>query len=276
MCNAVQAFFHSGDLLKVLNQTFITLIPKIPNFEEVSHFRPISLCNVFYKIILKVLANKLKPIMDSIITPYQNAFIKGRNISDNILLVREIIDVIRKKRERRDSFRVLKIDMSKAYDRVNWNFLKAVLIVMNFDSKWIMECVSSIEYTLLINGSMTRSFKPSQGLRQGDPLSPYLFLMCANMLSISLTQAENLKKIRVVKVGRNGLSFSNLLFANDSLFFLRNDNTSVQNLQHILKWYCFISSQSINLAKSDVFCSPTMLVKEQIGLARTLQVSLVQ
>ena len=119
VCNAVQAFFHSSSLLKVLNQTFITLIPKIPNFEEVSHFRPISLCNVFYKIILKVLANKLKPIMDSIITSYQNAFIKGRNISDNILLVREIIDVIRKKKGRRDSFRVLKIDMSKAYDRVN-------------------------------------------------------------------------------------------------------------------------------------------------------------
>nr|XP_023876858.1 uncharacterized protein LOC111989303 [Quercus suber] len=75
--------------------------------------------------------------MDSIITPYQNAFIKGRNISDNIHLAHEIINVIRKKRGRRDSFGVLKIDMSKAYDRVNWNFLKVVLNVMNFDSKWI-------------------------------------------------------------------------------------------------------------------------------------------
>ena len=87
-----------------------------------------------------------------------------------------------------------------------------------------------VEYILLINGSMTRSFKPSQGLRQGDPLSPYLFLLCANILSISLTQAKDLKKIRGIKVGRNGLSFSHLLFANDSLLFFRKDNSSVQNL----------------------------------------------
>ena len=164
MCNAIQAFFHSGSLLKAFNHAFITLIPKLPNPEEVSHFRPISLCNVFYKIISKVLVNRLKPIMDSIITPFQNAFIKGRNITDNILLAHEIIDVVRKKRRKRDSYGVLKIDMSKAYDRVNWNFLKAVLTVMRFDPKWvrwIMECVITVEYTLLINGSMTRSFKPS-------------------------------------------------------------------------------------------------------------------
>ena len=265
VCNAVQAFFHSGSLLKVLNQTFITLIQKIPNLEEVSHFRPISLCNVFYKIISKVLVNRLKPIMDSIITPYQNAFIKGRNIIDNILLAHEIIDVIRKKRGKKDSFGVLKIDMSKAYDKVNWNFLKAFLTVMNFDPKWIkwiVECVSSVEYTLLINGSVTRSFKPSKGLRQGDTLSPYLFLTCANILSISLTQAEDLKKIRGIKVGRNGLSFSHLLFADDSLLFFRKDQNYVQNLQLILEWYCSISGQSINLAKSDVFCSPNMPMKE--------------
>ena len=136
-------------LLKAFNHTFITLIPKPPNPEEVSHFRPISLCNVLYKIISKVLVNRLKHIINSIITPFQNAFIKGRNITDNILLAHEIIDVVRKKSGKRDSYGVLKIDMSKAYDRINWNFLKAVLTVMRFDPKWvrwIMECFTIIEY----------------------------------------------------------------------------------------------------------------------------------
>ena len=150
---------------------------------------------------------------------------------------------------------------------------------MNFDPKWIkwiMGCVSTVEYTLLINGSVTRSFKPSQGLRQGDPLSPYLFLMCANILSISLIQVEDLKKIKGIKVGRNGLSFSHLLFADDSLLFFKKDKNSVQNLQLILEWYCSISGQSINLAKSDVLCSPNMPMEEKVGLANNLKVNLVQ
>ena len=118
----------------------------------------------------------------------------------------------------------------KAYDKVNLNFLKAILIVMNFDTKWIkwfMECVSLVQYTLLINGNLTNSFKPFQGLRQEDPLSTYVFLMCANILSISLSQAKNLKKIKGIKVGRNGLSFSHLLFVDDSLLFFRKDNCKV-------------------------------------------------
>ena len=120
--------------------------------------------------------------------------------------------------------------MSKAYDKVSWNFLKVVLTVMNFDTKWIkwfMECVSLVQYTLLINGNLTNSFKPFQGLRQEDPLSTYVFLMCANILSISLSQAKNLKKIKGIKVGRNGLSFSHLLFVDDSLLFFRKDNSKV-------------------------------------------------
>lgn len=135
--NTVQAFFHSGSLFKPLNHTFKTLIPKVPFPVEVSHFRPISLYNVIYKIISKIMVNRLKPLMDSLIAPYQNASIKGRNIIDNILIAHEIIDALRKKKGRKASFGSLKIDMSKTYDRVGWVFLKAILIVMKFEDIWI-------------------------------------------------------------------------------------------------------------------------------------------
>lgn len=106
-----------------------------------------------------------------LITPFQNAFIKGRNITDNIILAHEIFDMLKKKKGKNNCFGALKIDMSKAYDRVDWNFLQAVLEFMNFIPnwvKWIMACVSTVQFTLLVNGSITQNFNPSKGLRQGD------------------------------------------------------------------------------------------------------------
>lgn len=114
---------------------------------------------------------------------------------------------------------------------------------MNFDIKWInwiMEYVTFVYYTLLVNGNLTNSFKPTQGLRQGDPLSPSMFLMYATILTISLVQVESLNKIKGVKVGRNGLSFTQFLFVDDSLLFFRKDNKSLENIQIILDWYCFV------------------------------------
>ena len=149
--------------------------------------------------------------MDKLISPFQNAFIQGKDITDNILLAHEIFDSLRKKKGRKNGYGALKIDMCKAYDRVNWNFLKAVMLSMNFSStwvNWVMECVTTIQYTLLLNGSPTEPFYPSRGIRQGDPISPYLFLLCANILSIALTQAESQKKIRSIRIGRNGISFT--------------------------------------------------------------------
>ena len=158
-------------------------------------------------------------------------------------------------------------------------FLKAVLTIMKFENRWIqwiMMCVTSVSYTLLVNGNLTSSFKPSQGLRQGDPFSPYLFLFCANILSIALLQAKSQKQLQCVKAGRNGLSFTHLLFADDSLLFFKKDEKSVTNLLAILDWYCSISGKKINLAKADLFGSPNMGVVDQELLASTLQVNLVQ
>ena len=277
--STVQAFFHSGSLLKSFNHTFITLIPKKSFPDNVNQFRPTSLCNVIYKVISKILVNRLKPLMDQLVTPYQNAFIKGRNISDNILIAHEIFGILSKKKGRKYGYGVLKIDMSKAYDRIDWKFLKAVLVAMNFSPRWIgwvMECVSTVQFTLLVNGSITQTFKPSKGLRQGDPISPYLFLLCANVLSIPLLKVEHNKAIQGIKVGRNGCTFTHLFFADDSLLFFKKDNKSLQNIHNILQWYCNLSGQNINLAKSDLFCSSNMPEDEQLSLANSFQVNLVK
>lgn len=181
--------------------------------------------------------SRLKPNMDNLITPYQNAFIQGRNITDNILIAHEIFDTLRKKKGRKKGYGALKIDMCEAYDSLSWKFLKVVLISMNFSStwlNWVVECVTTVQYTLLITGSPTQAFTPSRDLRQGDPISPYLFLLCANILSLTLIQAENQKKIKGIKVGRCGITFSRLFFVDNSLFFFQNDKSTLSNLKNII------------------------------------------
>ncbi|XP_075663263.1 uncharacterized protein LOC142632818 [Castanea sativa] len=138
-----------------------------------------------------------------------------------------------------------------------------------------MECVNSVHYTLLVNGSLTKSFKPARSLRQGDPLSPYIFLLCANVLSIAILQAEHTNLIKEVKIGRYGSTFTHLLFADDSLLFFKKDNKSLENLQKTLDWYCSLSRQYINLANLDIYCSPNMPLEDQESLARSLHVNLV-
>ena len=109
--------------------------------------------------------------------------------------------------------------MCKAYDRVNWNFLKVVMLAMNFSNtwvNWIMECVIIVKYSLLINGIPTQTIHPTRGNKQRDPSSPYLFLLWANILSIALTQAEDIRLIKGISIGRQDVSFTHLFF-----FFLQ-------------------------------------------------------
>lgn len=196
--------------------------------------------------------------MDKLVSPFQNVFIQGRSIIDNILLAHEIFDSFRKKKGTKKGYGALKIDMCKAYDRVNWNFLKEVLLSMNFNNtqtNWAMECITTMQFTLLLNGSLTQPFYPLRGIRQGDLISPYLILLCANILSIAQTQVKSQKKLRGIKIGRNGVSFTHFFFANDSYFFFQNDKCSLSNLENTIQWYCSLSGQTIILV-SLIFTAP--------------------
>ena len=177
---------NSRSILKSINHTFITLILKVRNSEKVTEFRPISLCNVLYKIVSKVIANRLKPLLNSIIFDTQSAFIADWLISNNVLIAFESLHLMKNNRTGKTGFMALKLDMSKAYDRVKWSFLEKVFLKMGFQESWVvlvMECITTVTYSILVNGEPKGLITPSRGLREGDPLSPYLFLFCVEGLN---------------------------------------------------------------------------------------------
>lgn len=197
ICEAIRSFFSSGILIPEWSQTLITLIPKVKIPTSVAQFRPISLCSAAYKIIAKVLVVRMKEVVPMVISLNQSTFIGSRHITDNVVLAHEFLHLLKNKRRGKEKFMVMKLDMSKAYDRVEWNFVKEMLFKMGFDQifvAWIMECVTSTTYRFNINGEIAGEIKPTRGLRQGDPLSPYLFLICAEGLSTLLKKAK--KKFR--------------------------------------------------------------------------------
>lgn len=198
-----------------LNDTSIVLIPKKPKPELVSDMRPIALCNVLYKIISKMLVNRMKPVLDLIISYSQSAFVPGRAITDSIILSAEIMHFLKRKRQGKHGVAALKIDMSKAYDRMEWNFLQAMMLKLGFDVKWvnlIMLCVSTVRYCVIREGKEVGPIVPCGGLRQGDTLSSCLFILCAEGLSALIRRHERLGLLHGVRVARRAPTVSHLFF----------------------------------------------------------------
>ena len=159
-----------------LNSTFIVLVPKEGGAEDIKDFRPIYLVNSLYKLIAKVLANRLNKVISKLINTAQNAFVVGRQILDASLIANEVIDSIMKKKEKGI---LCKLDIEKAYDTLNWNFLLSSLQKMGFSERWIewiKWCITTISFLVIVNGSPADYFKSTRGLRQGDPLS--LIFLC--------------------------------------------------------------------------------------------------
>ncbi|GKV31169.1 hypothetical protein SLEP1_g39893 [Rubroshorea leprosula] len=236
--NFVQEFQEHGRLVKGSNASFIVLIPKTENPQGIEEYRPISLIGIMYKIIAKLLANRLRKVLPKVIGEQQMAFLEGRQLSEGVVIANEVIDEV--KRKKMKSF-LFKVDFEKAYDKVCWEFIEYMMLRMGFNAtwrKWIQECLKSSSVSILINGSPTKQFPVSKGIRQGDPLSPFLFLIVAEGLNGLVSAAVEKGRYKGVPIGSGSIMVSHLQFADDTIFFGEaiEDNIRSGKMAHIL--YC--------------------------------------
>ncbi|XP_020254213.1 uncharacterized protein LOC109831293 [Asparagus officinalis] len=250
---AIEDFFKTGKLLGEINSTAITLIPKIQCPKSPVDFRPIACCNCLYKFISKILANRIKSVMGFLVNEAQNAFVKGRQISSNILLAHELAKNYNRKYISPRA--MLNIDIKKAFDTINWGFLKEMLTGLGFPDAyvgWIMACITSPKYSIAFNGALHGYFKGERGLRQGDPLSPYLFILGMEYLSRRL---ELLKEDRNFKFHPKCKKFqiTHLIFVDDLLLFSKGDLYSVNKLYQCFSDFCAVSGLKANSTKCSIF-----------------------
>ncbi|KAH9649980.1 reverse transcriptase domain-containing protein [Citrus sinensis] len=238
-----------------LNDTSIVLILKKAQPERLDDVRPIALYNVLYKIIAKMLANRMKVVMGSAVSEVQSAFVPSRAITDNILISAEILHYLKRKRQGKEWVAALKIDMSKAYDRIEWGFLKAIMLRMGFAADWvdlIMLCVTTVNYKVIREGIEVGPIVPSRGLRQGDPLSPYLFIICAEGLNLLIYHYEQAGLLHSVIVVRGAPSITHLFFADDCFIFFKAADKEACLVKNILAMYGSTSGQIANYNKSSI------------------------
>ncbi|RVX00991.1 LINE-1 reverse transcriptase-like [Vitis vinifera] len=264
-------FHEHSSFVKSLNNTFLVLIPKKSGAENLGDFRPISLVGGLYKLLAKVLANRLKKVIGKVVSIAQNAFVKGRQILDASLIANEVIDSWQKRKEKG---LICKLDIEKAYDSINWKFLMKVLQKMGFGPKWMgwmWSCVSSAKFSILVNGVPAGFFPSTRGLRQGDPLSPYLFVMGMEVLDVLIRRAVEGGYISGCNIrggSRTSLNISHLFFADDTIVFCEASKEQVSHLSWILFWFEAASGLRINLAKSEII--PVGDVEDILELAAEL------
>ena len=260
---------------KSLNATFIALIPKKRDALNIRDYRPISLVGSMYKLLSKVLANRIKQVLESLISNSQNTFVGGRQTLNSVLIANECLD----SRLKSSIPGILcKLDIEKAYDHVNWDCLLHLLAKMGFGQRWchwIKTCISTVQFSILVNGSPAGFFGNSRGLRQGDPLSPLLFLLVMEVLSKLFQKTEEAGLIRGFLVGAlrgSEVCISHLLFADDTIVFCDAVPEQVMHIRKVLSCFEAVTGLWVNLSKSEMV--PVGMVAGMPLLAEILSCSI--
>ncbi|GJZ68261.1 RNA-directed DNA polymerase, eukaryota [Tanacetum coccineum] len=250
--DAVRYFFEYSEIPKGCNASFIALIPKNQNASLVKDFRPICLVGSLYKIIAKILANRLVGVLNGIVNEVQSAFISDRHILDGPFILNEVLQWCKSKHKQALIF---KVDFEKAYDSVKWDFLDDVLNKFGFGNKWckwIQCCLRSSRGSILVNGSPTEEFQFGKGLKQGDPLSPFLFILVMESLHISFQRIVDAGRFHGIKMGGGSVNLSHMFYADDAVFIGQWCESNITTLVHVLECFHKASGLRINMCKSKI------------------------
>lgn len=248
----MKEFEITGRLDWRLNCTKTVLIPKCDGATSMHNFRPISLIGGIYKIISKTLTERLKVVMPSLISEFQGAFVDNMQITDDILIALELIDA----REKTNVFGlVVKVNLEKAFDNISWSCLDYTVSRFGFGMVWrnlVKWCLSTARFSMTINGSASAMFRSGKGIKQGDPISHFLFIMIVEVLSVMIKKAADMDLIVGFKPSENAFSITHIQFADDLIVFLDGDVEQIQNLKNILLAFELISGLKVNFKKSVV------------------------
>ncbi|GJQ97442.1 RNA-directed DNA polymerase, eukaryota [Tanacetum coccineum] len=210
---------------------------------------PISLIGSFYKIVGKLLANRIASVVEDLISNEQSAFVKGRQIMDGPMILNETLNWCKK--EMKKIF-VFKVDFEKAYDSICWDYLQDVMFKMGFGRKWcawIRGCLESSVTSILVNGSPTDEFKIRRGVRQGDPLSTFLFILAMKGLHMLISRAIHSSQLHGLQIGNGDITLSHLFYADDAIFLGDWNVRNVLNIVLLLQCFFLVSGLKLNLAK---------------------------
>ena len=245
------AEFHANGIFpRGNNASFIALIPKLKDPRNLNEYRPISLIGCVYKIVAKLLTNRLKKVMSDIIDERQSTFISGRHLLHSVLIANE---AVKEANRRPKPFLVFKVDYERAYDSVSWAFRSYMMKRLGFCPKWICwieGCLKSASVSVLVNGSPTNEFIPHRGLRQGEPLAPLLFNIVAEGLTDLMREALDKSLFNSFLVRKKHTPVNILQYADDTIFFGEATMQNVKTIKSILRSFKLVSGLKLNFAKS--------------------------